>query len=116
MIALRSLRTDQQVAVFSLAGEMNHEGLQSLEGDLEALTSERHRPTLFEISGVTEIDHYGLDFLLRCARRMHSLRSKLMLVAPSAPVEGRLRQANFHTLIPISRDVDQGLEWLEIAS
>jgi anti-anti-sigma factor len=116
MILLQSLRADPQVAVLSLTGAMNEDELPPVEQDLEELTSASHRPTLLDLSGVTAIDHYGLDFLLKCARRMHTLRSKLMLVAPTAPVEGRLRQANFHTLIPISRDVSHGLELLEIAS
>lgn len=116
MVTIRALPTHSPVTVLALAGSMDALSLDSVRSEFEALTSEHRRPTIIEISEVTAIDQGGLQFLLQCARRMHQLRSKLLLAAPSPAVEGSLRQANFHTLIPMVVDLDTGVAQLAEAN
>lgn len=112
---VHSIRRDKAVSVVALEGNMNERELPSVENEIISLLEEHHGPKLIDLKEVTSIDSYALTFLLRFARSLHSQHSKLMLVAPSATVEAGLRRANFHTLIPMFRDVSSGLASIESA-
>ncbi len=106
---LREIQTDKSLTYLVLVGRLDLPGAQSIEAKFLELSEGRGKPTLVDLSGVTFLGSSGIRVLLRAAKGLNKLGSKMVLLKPQQQADDTLMHVQFGQLIPIKQDRERAL-------
>jgi anti-anti-sigma factor len=89
-----------------LTGELDIDGVRSVELKFTASTASRRTHAIVDLSQVTFIASLGMGMLVGVARALGAGKHRLVLVAPQPQVATALRTARLDSLMPIAGDLD----------
>lgn len=111
-VQITQVRLDDEVTHLALSGKLDAAGLQGTDIKFTGFTAARRKPTLVDLSQVEFIASLGVGMLVSCAKTLQRHGAKMVLLNPSGPVEKVLRTLGIDQVIPIARDLDEGLRLL----
>lgn len=91
----------------SLSGRLDAVGVDDVGTRFHSVTASRGKPTIIDLTNLEFIASLGLGMLLTCARELHGLGARVVIVNPQPLVQKALEAAHMGSVIQIVRDVQE---------
>lgn len=101
---LQVIRTDEEVTHIALVGRMDHNGVQAVEAEFNAVVAGRAKPAVVDMAGVTFVVSIGVRMLLSVAKNLGANGHKLALVHTQPLVAETLRLAKLDQIFVLADD------------
>jgi anti-anti-sigma factor len=105
-LTLETLHAPDAHSHVRLVGQLDLDGVRSVELKFTASTASRRTHAIVDLSEVTFIASLGMGMLVGVARALAAGKHRLVLVAPQANVATALRTARLESVMPIAVDLD----------
>ena len=94
---------DNQITKVVLSGKLDMAGAQSIENQLDAVTSSRKK-VVIDLSGISFLASMGIRTIVMSAKAITAKGGKIVLLAPQDGVQKVLQISGIDKLIPIAKD------------
>ena len=111
---LTIIREDETITYIALHGNLNVDGVNSIQNRFAFETTSRRKATLVDVSDVSFIASLGMGMLVSAAKALHRNGAGMVLLAPTRLVQSALDAAGISRVIPIAVREEEALELLHI--
>jgi len=108
------LETGDDVTHVALSGPLDLAGVAAVERRFVIQTAVRRHPTIVDLSKVELLASIGIGMLVEAARGLRLHGRKLVLLAPTPPVERVLAATHVIEILPIARTLDEARALLAV--
>ena len=101
---------DQSLAVLEIVGRLTMgRDCQEVEWKMEELSKAGKKIVVIDMGQVTFIDSTGLGIFAMCSGKLKTMGGRLLLAAPSPPVENVFKLTNVNTILSIYPTLQEAL-------
>ena len=112
MMEMKVIESLQEVNHVALVGRLDARGVFAIEEKFRGYVESNVKPTLVDLSGVTDIASVGMRMLIAVFKVLRQNGVQMVLVKPQPLVEDALRTASLDQLFCILRDEKEAFKRL----
>jgi anti-sigma B factor antagonist len=112
VMELKVVREDYDMIHIALSGKLDVPGEAAIGPEFRALTKDRGKATLVDMTEVTYLASLGIRLLFEVAKSLAAQKKKLVIYNPQPMVEEILLTSGTAKIIPIARDMSDIMQHL----
>jgi len=109
-----NLTQSGDVKILNIAGSLDTNTAPELENEVNAILDTKVERLIFDLKDLAYVSSSGLRVFLMTAKKLMPNKGKLYLAAPNDTVKEILKVSGFDSIIPVSKDVEEALEKINV--